>query len=345
MFFGSDAGDSQNRYDTLIDVAKLADANGFACIWTPERHFDPFGGSFPNPSLTSAALAMVTKRIQLRAGSLVSPLHDVIRIAEEWAVVDNLSKGRAAVSFGSGWNANDFIFFPERYEGRRTLMLEQIRELRTLWKGGALTRPNGSGRNVALRLYPRPVQKTLPVWITASASVKTCITAGELGANLLTHLVGQSIEELASKIDQYRRSRKSAGHEGRGIVSLMLHTFVADDVDTARRRAGPPLREYLRSAAKLEVQAAHAGGTLSAGRKGFEEDVSDDLMDDLLDVAVERYLSEASLIGTIDSCRGLLKRLGAAGVDEVACLVDFGFPTTEVVDSVRRLASFVDAAA
>src|SRR5438874_1155394 len=108
MFFSSDAGASAHKYGLLLEAAKRADERGFCCVWTPERHFDRFGGIFPNPAVTSAALAMVTRRLQLRAGSLISPLHDVIRIAEEWAVVDNLSNGRVAISFGSGWNVNDF---------------------------------------------------------------------------------------------------------------------------------------------------------------------------------------------------------------------------------------------
>src|SRR5436309_14873877 len=104
MFFANQSRHSiSNTYHLLVEAAKFADAHNFCCIWTPERHFDEFGGIFPNPSILSAALAMITSKIQLRAGSLISPLHDVVRIAEEWSVVDNLSNGRIAISFGSGW--------------------------------------------------------------------------------------------------------------------------------------------------------------------------------------------------------------------------------------------------
>ena len=118
MFFSSDFGDG-DPYRLMIAASRFADASGFTAVWTPERHFDRFGGAFANPSITSAALAMVTERVQLRAGSLISPLHDVVRIAEAWAMVDQLSRGRVAISFGSGWNANDFVFFPERYARRQ----------------------------------------------------------------------------------------------------------------------------------------------------------------------------------------------------------------------------------
>src|SRR5438045_2411537 len=122
MFFSSQPERREEKYKLVLEAARRADAAGFAAVWTPERHFHEFGGIFPNPAVTSAALAMITRHVQLRAGSLVSPLHDVVRIAEEWSVVDNLSGGRAAVSYGSGWNADDFVFHPERYETRQAHM-------------------------------------------------------------------------------------------------------------------------------------------------------------------------------------------------------------------------------
>src|SRR5205807_362890 len=85
----------QNKYRTLIEAARFADTHDFAAIWLPERHFTFMGSLYPNPAVLHAALARETKRLRLRAGSVVLPLHDPIRVAEEWAVVDNLSAGRA----------------------------------------------------------------------------------------------------------------------------------------------------------------------------------------------------------------------------------------------------------
>src|SRR5712692_3504600 len=101
-FASADGGESADKYRLLIEGAKFADTHGFAAVWTPERHFHEFGGLYPNPAVTGAALAMITKNIRIRAGSVVSPLHQTIRIAEEWAMVDNLSGGRVDVSFATG---------------------------------------------------------------------------------------------------------------------------------------------------------------------------------------------------------------------------------------------------
>jgi alkanesulfonate monooxygenase SsuD/methylene tetrahydromethanopterin reductase-like flavin-dependent oxidoreductase (luciferase family) len=88
MFFAHDAGSGTGRYDMLLSAAKLADEEGLVCVWTPERHFDRFGGAYANPAVTSAALAVHTQRIQLRAGSVVSPLHDpsVSRKSGPWSI-------------------------------------------------------------------------------------------------------------------------------------------------------------------------------------------------------------------------------------------------------------------
>ncbi|MEO0353014.1 MAG: LLM class flavin-dependent oxidoreductase, partial [Cyanobacteria bacterium P01_A01_bin.15] len=70
-FDGDGLNPQENPYKLLIESAKFADKNGFSAVWTPERHFHAFGGLYPNPAMTSAALAMVTENVQLRAGSVV----------------------------------------------------------------------------------------------------------------------------------------------------------------------------------------------------------------------------------------------------------------------------------
>ncbi len=103
FYFGGDkGGDPADRYRLLMEGAKFADRNGFSAVWTPERHFHEFGGLYPNPSVTASAIAAVTENIAVRAGSVVLPLHDPLRVAEEWSIVDNLSHGRVGISIASG---------------------------------------------------------------------------------------------------------------------------------------------------------------------------------------------------------------------------------------------------
>jgi natural product biosynthesis luciferase-like monooxygenase protein len=339
MFFASvDQAGTEDRYYLLKKAAVFADQHDFCCVWTPERHFHDFGGLFPNPSVLSAALAMITQRIQLRAGSLISPLHNPIRIAEEWSVGDNLSSGRVAISFGSGWNIDDFIFFPDRYEQRQAVMYEQIAAVQQLWRGEQLQMANPQGKQIAVRLFPRPVQPELPVWVTSSGNVDTFRSAGAIGANVLTHLLGQDIEALEQKIAAYRDARQTHGHDpGAGKVSLMLHTYLGDDLEQVKADVKLPFREYVRSAVTLEQKSARGGGVISGGRTVQCEDIAANDMEDLLDVAFERYFKTAALMGTPVSCLDLVLRLKEIGVDEIACLIDFGVQAEKVLVSLNYL--------
>jgi natural product biosynthesis luciferase-like monooxygenase protein len=345
MFFAADirAGDP---YRLLIEASRFADRHGFTAVWTPERHFHDFGGAYPNPVVTSVAAAMITERLHVRAGSLVSPLHDEVRVAEEWAMADNLSNGRIGVSFGSGWNINDFVFFPERYEQRHEIMYRQIDTIRTLWKGESIVRKNSAGKDVAITLKPKPVSPALPVWITSSGNMDTFRSAGRVGANLLTHLITQDLPTLQRKIAVYRQGRREAGLDpATGCVTVMLHTYVGEDPGDVRRTVQPHLKEYLRSAVSLEQLAAGGGGSISGGYRIDPEEIGPDLLEELLDVAVERYCATASLVGTLPMCQAFVTRLRAVGVDEVACLIDFGPTTEQVMDSLAHVATLLEPAA
>lgn len=339
MFFASaaQAGET-DRYRLLKEAARFADAHGFTAIWTPERHFSDFGGLFPNPSVLSAALAMITSRIQLRAGSVISPLHNPIRIAEEWSLVDNLSNGRVAISVGSGWNIDDFVFFPERYADRHRVMYEQIRTVRELWSGRPFESTNAAGKTVTLRMMPPPVQPELPIWVTSSGNTETFASAGAIGANLLTHLLGQDLATLAVKIGAYRDARCRNCHDpAAGIVTLMLHTYVGPDLGEVRDRVRAPLREYLRSAVAIETAAARGGGVMSGGRRMENEQLAPQDEEELLDLAFERYFNTSALLGTPSSCREMVRKAESCGVNEIACLLDFGLPAAQVLDGLAWL--------
>src|SRR5689334_20514198 len=168
FYFANDSGSAEaDRYRLLLEGARFADENGLAAVWTPERHFHPFGGTYPNPSVTSAAIAATTKRVKIRAGSVVAPLHHPLRIAEEWSVVDNISGGRVGVSFASGWHAVDFALNPAAYANRRTEMYERIEQVRALWRGEAIEVTDGAGKSVKVRSFPPPVQTDLPIWVAS----------------------------------------------------------------------------------------------------------------------------------------------------------------------------------
>jgi natural product biosynthesis luciferase-like monooxygenase protein len=330
MFF-SDAnqGEVGGRYELVLAAARFADRNGFEAVWTPERHFHPFGGIYSAPAALTAALAAITRRVRVRAGSVVLPLADPLRVVEEWAVVDNLSGGRVDVAFASGWNPNDFVLAPDVYPRLRETWLERVPEVRRLWRGGEAERVNGRGETVRLRPYPEPVQRELPVWLAVSRRADSFVDAGRLGCHVLTMLQGSNLQQLAGKIAAYREARRAAGLDpATGRVTLMLHTFVDPDEARARAVVREPFLAYIRSSVD-----AHLGAVEGAAALGEEERRR------LAEFSFERYCREASLIGTPDSCVAMIRACRAAGVDEVACLIDFGAPRADVLASLPHLAA------
>ena len=87
-------------------------------------------------------------------------------MAEEWALVDNFSQGRIGISFASGWHPNDFVFAPHAFGHHRELMFQEIETVQKLWRGEPVQAKDGSGNNINIKIYPQPVQKELPIWIT-----------------------------------------------------------------------------------------------------------------------------------------------------------------------------------
>jgi natural product biosynthesis luciferase-like monooxygenase protein len=332
FYFAADNSQSgADKYRLYLEGAKFADRHGFAAVWTPERHFHVSGGLYPSPSVLSAGLATVTERIKLRAGSVVMPLHHSIRVAEEWSVVDNLSQGRVGLSFTSGWIPNDFAFFPERYADKRGEMLRGIEEVRRLWRGQTITARDGAGKDFELSILPRPIQPELPVWLTCSGDPQMFVKAGELGLNVLTALLSQTVEELTGKIKLYREARAQHGHDpAAGSVTVMMHTFVAGDERKVLAEARGPLSDYLK---------AHVG-LIETMTKSLDIKVDIDkekYLDDLVAFAFERYYRTASLIGTPEKCLEMVERLKQSGVNEVACFIDFGVGVEAVLDSLEHL--------
>ena len=242
-------------------------------------------------------------------------------------MVDNLSKGRVAISIASGWHPHDFVFAPDAYENRRDICTQSLETIRQLWRGDAISVRSGGGANIEVQLFPMPVQRELPVWLTC-VQTESYERAGELGLNILAQLQNQSLDDIVEKIRRYREARARAGHD-RGHVTMLLHTFVTDDIAQARNQARKPLREYLRSHVEISQRKL-------ATQNGAAE-VSGADLDFLLERAADDYASGKAFIGTPESCAEIAEQLRAIGVDEVGCLIDFGVDPKAVLASLPHL--------
>ncbi|MFD8470759.1 MupA/Atu3671 family FMN-dependent luciferase-like monooxygenase [Streptomyces globisporus] len=330
---GSGGSGTPEAYDALFETVRFADEHGFSSVWLPERHFDSFGGLFPNPAVLASAVARETGRVRINAGSVVLPLHDPVRVAEEWSVVDNLSGGRVGIGCATGWHARDFALHPDRFADRRRIAFDHLDEVRRLWRGEAVRRRTGEGAEAEIRIRPRPVQEEPPFFLATSGQRASYEEAARRGLGVVTNLMSQTVDELAANIALYRRTRAACGLDpDAGRVTVLVHTYLGDDHATARADALEPMVRYLRSSLLMRSAATAAGQRREDVAAASEED-----LDYLFRRAYDRYCDRRALIGTPDSVAPFVAALHGAGVDEIAALVDFGMDRERLRSGLERL--------
>ncbi|MFC4015618.1 MupA/Atu3671 family FMN-dependent luciferase-like monooxygenase [Nonomuraea purpurea] len=326
FFSSADTGPVPDRYAFILETTALAEELGFEAVWVPERHFHPFGGLFPNPAVLAAALAARTSRIAVRAGSVVMPLHHAARVAEEWAMVDALSGGRAGVSLATGWSRGDFVLSDVPYENRREHTFAAVDTLRALWQGEEVRfHPDGA----PVRTYPAPTRRRIPLWLTATSGPETFSEAGRRGCNVLTGFLQQDGEQLEQHISIYRAAFAAHLPDGTPHVTLMLHTCVGDTTEQALAAVEEPLLTYQRQFLDLRDRDVQAE----------EDELTDEEKHELARYAARKYASGRGLVGDVDEVARRLRQFALAGVDEVACLVDFGVEPETVYQTLKRLSA------
>lgn len=338
LFFGvasEDALQGATQLEAVLDASVMADRGGLAAVWLPERHFHAFGVLSPNPAVLAAAIATKTEHIRIRAGSVILPLHDPIRVAEDWSVVDQLSHGRIEIAFGSGWNSRDFVLAPKAYADRRALTLENIGVVQQLWRGGTIERESGSGNLAVVPSLPRPRQPELPTWLTCQ-SAPTFVESGSRGFGVLTNLnFSGGLNTLAKRIAAYREAFRPVSTWERPNLALMVHTYVGEDERDAETVGRAGLNWYLQ--ANLGLRQSF----LDEKRGGEGPQPLDPAeVEELIAAGIGRIVGEG-LICSRAAFAQRVERLSQLGIDEIACLVDFvGDPST-MLAGVERLVAAV----
>jgi natural product biosynthesis luciferase-like monooxygenase protein len=329
MIFFSDVNQAlTNKYQLVFDLCNFADKNGFSAVWVPERHFHPFGGIYPNPSILASALAVKTERLRIRSGSIVLPLHHPVEVVEAWSMVDNLSNGRVDLGFASGWDPDDFILAPENFATLRQVWHDRIPVVQRLWRGEKLAFQNGHGKLKEIQVYPSPVQKEVNVWLTATKSDESFIYAGRKGYNVLTMLQGIDLDQLGSKIKLYRNARKESGlDESGGTVTLMLHTFVSANLPMVEEAVREPFMAYIKSALTGHIKHFRPNETPTEAE-----------LNKIVGYSYERYYKTGALFGSVSDAKMIAEHAMAVGVNEIACLMDFGADYQLVMHSLPYLA-------
>ncbi len=221
------------RLQQLIEQIELADQLGLDIFGIGEHHRREFLDSAP--AVILAAAAARTRHIRLTSAVTVLSAVDPVRLFQEFATLDLISKGRAEMVVGRGSFIEAFPLFGLSLEDYDSLFEEKIDLLLKIRNNEYITwsgkyRPSLDRQGV----YPRPLQNPLPIWIGVGGTPESFARAGTLGLPLMVAIIGGKTHQFRPLIDLYREAGKQAGHSPDKLkVGIHSLGYVADKTQEA----------------------------------------------------------------------------------------------------------------
>jgi alkanesulfonate monooxygenase SsuD/methylene tetrahydromethanopterin reductase-like flavin-dependent oxidoreductase (luciferase family) len=236
---------AQSRVEEIIQMAKMADEAGLDIFGVGEHHRLDFVTS--SYAMLLAAIARETKDIKLTSTLSVISTADPVRVYEDFATLDLLSKGRTEIILGRGAFLESFSLFGaslndynELFEEKLNLFLKLQGQEVVNWQGKF--RPSLQDAQIA----PRPVQKELPMWIGVGGTPASAVRAGRLGLNMALGLLGGRPESVKPLTDLYWQSANEAGHDVSKLrVSVTGHSYIAQTGEQAITEFVPHYNQYM----------------------------------------------------------------------------------------------------
>jgi probable LLM family oxidoreductase len=226
-----------DRLKNLLEEIELADQTGLDVFAIGEHHREEYIASAPTTLLAAAAAR--TKNIKLSTAVTVLGSEDPVRVFQQFATIDLLSRGRAEIMVGRGSFIESFPLFGYDLKDYDEIFAEHLDLLLNLreheivtWSGDH--RPSIQARGV----YPRPFQKSIPIWVAVGGTPQSAYRAGTLNLPMALAIIGGYPANFKSMADLHRRGATDAGHAAPKL-SVNSHGLIADDSQEARDTAFP----------------------------------------------------------------------------------------------------------
>ena len=221
------------RMETLLDEMELADRVGLDVFGIGEHHRAEFLDSAPVVILAAAAAR--TTQIRLTSAVTVLSAADPVRVFQEFATLDLISKGRAEIVAGRGSFIESYPLFGLQLEDYDSLFAEKLQLLLTIrdtprvhWSGQHRAPLTGQA------IFPRPLQNPLPIWVGVGGTPASFARAGTLGLPLMVAIIGGEHRRFRPLVDLYRDAGRRAGHAPEQLtVGVHSIGFLADTTETA----------------------------------------------------------------------------------------------------------------
>jgi probable F420-dependent oxidoreductase len=259
LFTGQIPADSDRSFHTeyrdIVELVRLAEAEGLDAVWVSEHHFSS-DGYLPSLLPMLAALAAVTERVELGTGVVLAPFHDPIRLAEDFAVVDQLAGGRTIAGLGIGWRDEEFRAFKVPVSQRVGRLVETVEILRKAWSGKRFSHAGRLYSYDEVLVTPAPAR--LPPILVGGFVDDAIKRAGRIGDGYISSRA--SIERVRQAFALATQARREAGRAGAPIVAVLQNAFVTEDPE----RDWPLVRAG--AGHQLGVYAGWRAGTDTPGR-------------------------------------------------------------------------------
>jgi alkanesulfonate monooxygenase SsuD/methylene tetrahydromethanopterin reductase-like flavin-dependent oxidoreductase (luciferase family) len=319
----------------ILDETVYADELGYHSAWIGEHHFNSLG-VLSCPDLVLANAAARTKRIRLAPAVTVLPLHHPIRVAEQWATLDLLSNGRVDWAAGRGYDRREYEPFKVDFAANQAIFEEGMELVQRLWAAGdeRITHKGAHYQFEDVRITPQPVQKPIPAYV-ASFSKPSIELAARLGCGLVVapFAAALSYGGLKEVATLYHDCCAKIGNKpGRLICSYFTH--FADDADqemAQRRRQIRYYKECVIPALPSDPKTAPPSYRYSI-----------EMVERLQKVRPEDLTENSVLLGSTQRITDTLKKVEAAGFDEVILYFNVGMkPHQQVKDEMARFTAEV----
>lgn len=320
---------SHEPYRDMLDVLPVAEQLGYSSAWVATHHAQP-DGLCPGPVAAMAAMAAVTRTMRIGSAVLLPPLYAPPKLAEDVAVLDNISNGRIVLGVAPGYVTEEFEAHGVPRAERVGRMEESIDLLQTAWTQDSFSFAGKYYSVPPTIMTPKPVQKGgVPVWYGVSAE-------GSLrrAARRRCVVVASPRHTLEELKEHYRIYREAAAEEGwePTEIPVIREVFVAKTAAEAERLAAPGLTYLFR-----ELYGARSAS-------GERDLVTDDgkLVSAKDDVAYET-IKQRFVIGDPDYVAADLDRYRRElGVTEMICWMHVpGVRGADALSSVRLFAEQV----
>jgi len=352
--------------DTFAEAFEQIDAAeelGLDVIWLSELHFDPQRSVLSAPLSIASAIAARTRRIKIGTAVQVLPLCHPLRLAEEGATVDQISRGRLIFGVGRSGLPRTYEDYGVSYAESRARFAEALEIVEQAWSQPAVNYDGKyySFHNIAVT--PKPYQQPYPPIRIAAASPDTYPAVGARGLPILINArLGTfsefapavreyreaykaafvnprlgSFSEFAPAVREYREAYEAAGYPGKGRVYLRVPTYLAETEDRARAEPQESLMHFIGEAiARLKDSMSRPGTRAIEGRA--------QRLQRLENLTYDEALQGQVLIGTpasvIERLRDLQDELGLDGI--LAELNTGGLiPHAKVMSAMRLLCAEV----